>query len=90
MSQYNVDSHLLRSQDVSDERPGRRDPNVQERRSFIKYLQSIWPELKKVRWPSRKETFNYSLVVLLTLLLMLGIILLLDSAFSKGAIFFFK
>lgn len=90
MSDYNVENARLRPQDVRDRPVPNRDDHQGERPSLFGYFRSIWPELKKVVWPSRRETTNYSIVVLFTLILMLGIILMLDNAFSEGAVFLFK
>jgi preprotein translocase subunit SecE len=34
---------------------------------FKSFLQESWLEIKKVNWPSKRETIKYTLVVLLTL-----------------------
>ena len=41
-------------------------------------------------WPTRAEVINYSIVVLMALLLLTGIIFGLDYVFAKGVIFLFK
>lgn len=35
-----------------------------------KYFRNSWLEMKKVRWPNRTEMRNYTLIVLITVLLM--------------------
>ncbi len=37
--------------------------------SFFSFFGDSWGELKKVRWPSRKELVSYTIVVIVTVLL---------------------
>lgn len=37
--------------------------------SFFSFFSDSWGELKKVRWPSRKELISYTVVVIVTVLL---------------------
>lgn len=37
--------------------------------SFFSFFGDSWGELKKVRWPSRKELVSYTVVVIVTVLL---------------------
>lgn len=37
--------------------------------SFFSFFGDSWGELKKVRWPSRKELISYTIVVIFTVLL---------------------
>ena len=51
---------------------------------IITYLKASIEEMKKVTWPTKKETYNYTLLVIfisLGVALFLG---LLDIIFSKG------
>ncbi|KKR91765.1 MAG: Preprotein translocase, SecE subunit [Parcubacteria group bacterium GW2011_GWC2_42_12] len=51
---------------------------------IIEYLKASIEEMKKVAWPTKKETYNYTLLVIfisLGVALFLG---LLDIIFSKG------
>jgi preprotein translocase subunit SecE len=54
------------------------------------YLREVRTELRKVAWPTRAETRNYSTVVLVTLAFMLALIFGLDLGFSKFSEFLFK
>jgi preprotein translocase subunit SecE len=36
--------------------------------NFFSFFGDSWNELKKVRWPSRKELVSYTIVVLVTVL----------------------
>jgi preprotein translocase subunit SecE len=46
-------------------------------------------ELRKVAWPTRLEVRNYSIVVLVTLILLISLIFVLDYACSKSVLFLF-
>ncbi len=35
-------------------------------KKFINYFQGVWSELKKVTWPSKKEVFNHTIIVLVS------------------------
>jgi preprotein translocase subunit SecE len=51
---------------------------------IITYLKASIEEMKKVAWPTRKETYNYTLLVIFIsvgVALFLG---LLDLVFTKG------
>jgi preprotein translocase subunit SecE len=54
------------------------------------FLHEVTVELRKVAWPTRAETINYSTVVLITLILVIGLIFTLDYGFSVAARFLFK
>jgi preprotein translocase subunit SecE len=56
-------------------------------REFIKEVRA---ELRKVAWPTRAEVLNYSTVVLVTLILLMGLILVLDYGFAKAILVIFK
>ena len=49
-------------------------------RQFVREVRS---ELRKVAWPTRAETINYSIVVLVTLLIVMGFVFVVDWAFSN-------
>jgi preprotein translocase subunit SecE len=48
----------------------------------VKFLQSVWVELKKVHWPDRKQIIAYSSVVLLTVIVVAFLIWIADIAIS--------
>lgn len=54
----------------------------QERTSPGQFLREVRGELRKVAWPSRSETVNYSIVVLFTIVVLGAIIYGLDWVFS--------
>jgi len=63
---------------------------AKQRTAPAQFLREVRSELRKVAWPSRAEVVNYSTVVLVTLVLLIGLILALDYAFSKSVLFLFK
>ena len=63
----------------------RRQPSSgapQERTGFVQFLREVRNELRKVAWPSRSETINYSIVVLVTVIVLGAMIYGLDWVFS--------
>jgi preprotein translocase subunit SecE len=54
------------------------------------FLHEVNVEMRKVAWPTRETTINYSVVVLVTLAILMALIFGLDLAFSKLALFLFK
>ena len=51
---------------------------------IIAYFKSAWAEIKKVSWPTKKETYNYTLLVIgisLGTAIFLGA---LDALFTVG------
>ncbi len=54
------------------------------------FLHEVNVELRKVAWPTREETANYSIVVFLALAVLMALIFGLDLGFSKLASYLFK
>jgi preprotein translocase subunit SecE len=54
------------------------------------FLHEVNVEMRKVAWPTRKETINYSSVVFVTLTALMALIFGLDYAFNHLAIYLFK
>jgi preprotein translocase SecE subunit len=54
------------------------------------FLHEVNVEMRKVAWPTRETTINYSIVVLVTLAILMAIIFALDLGFSNLAMFLFK
>ena len=63
---------------------------TKERVGPSEYARQVRAELRKVAWTTRAEVINYSVVVLMALLLMTAIIFGLDYVFAKAVIFLFK
>ena len=69
-------------------RPTPRPPS--ERTKPGEYLRQVRAELRKVAWPTRAEVANYSVIVLVALVILTGLIFGLDWLFGKGVLFLFK
>ena len=75
----------------AERRPARPVAGAPRRRTTPRqFLHEVNVEMRKVAWPTRSETINYSTVVFLTLAILMALIFGLDVAFSKLAIFLFK
>ena len=49
----------------------------------IEFFKESWQELKKVHWPSRKETYAATAVVIILVLIMVGYLALIDYALTR-------
>ena len=54
----------------------------QERTGLFQFLREVRNELRKVAWPSRSETVNYSIIVLVTIIVLGSMIYGFDWVFS--------
>jgi preprotein translocase subunit SecE len=48
------------------------------------FLSEVWAELKKTTWPSRKEVYGTTLVVIVTVLICAFYLWVVDLFLSKG------
>ena len=73
----------------ADGAPARREPSrpaakpATERTKPKQFVTEVRSELKKVAWPNRAEVTNYTIVVLITLILMTALTFGLDFVFAK-------
>lgn len=59
-------------------------PKPKEQRTTApQFLREVRAELRKVVWPTRSETINYSLIVLVTLIFFTALIFAVDWVFSE-------
>ena len=73
------------------ERPPRPAPKpVSQRTSPAEFAREVRGELRKIAWPTRAETANYSTIVFITLAVLMALIFVLDYAFGKFSLFLFK
>jgi preprotein translocase subunit SecE len=80
-----------RRPEPQEKRPTRPAAGAPRRRTSPRqFLHEVNVELRKVAWPTRAETINYSTVVFITLTVLMALIFVLDLLFSKLAIFLFK
>ncbi len=50
----------------------------------VQFVEESWQELKKVHWPSRKETYAATLVVIILVILIAGYLALVDLGLTKA------
>jgi preprotein translocase subunit SecE len=58
-------------------------PKRKERTSLRVFLREVRGELKRVAWPTRREVALYSIVVLVTVVLMTVYVFALDQGFGR-------
>lgn len=63
-------------------KPKKSDVNQGLFGKFVEYLKGAWEELKQVRWPTRKMTWELTIAVLGFSALFVVFILLLDALFK--------
>jgi preprotein translocase subunit SecE len=62
---------------------------VKERTSPRQYLREVRGELRKVAWPTKEEVTRYSIIVLITVVILTSYIFGLDYLFAKFVFFLF-
>ena len=55
----------------------------EQRTTPMQFVREVRTELRKVAWPTRSEVINYSIIVLVTVVILTTLIALLDIAFSE-------
>jgi preprotein translocase subunit SecE len=68
---------------VASRRETRTSSPKERRSSPTEYVREVRSELRKVAWPTRSEVVNYTIVVLITVLVLTGFIFLLDFVFGE-------
>ena len=56
----------------------------------VTFLREVRGELRRVAWPTRPETLNSAVVVLVAVVVLTAAIFGLDTAFSKFVLYLFK
>ncbi|WP_017603869.1 preprotein translocase subunit SecE [Nocardiopsis alkaliphila] len=69
------------TQTDADAKPGK-EPT--RRTGPVTFTKQVVGELRKVRWPTRKELVTYTIVVLVFVLIVLAYVSLLDFAFGEA------
>jgi preprotein translocase subunit SecE len=64
-------------------RRGPQTPRTKERTSPRQFVHEVRSELRKVAWPTRSETINYSIIVVVTLVVFTLLIFGIDWVFSE-------
>ena len=65
-------------------------PTKDARTGPVQFLREVRGELRKVAWPSRAETVNYSIIVLITVVVLTTYIATLDFAFGEAVFKLFE
>ena len=70
----------------------RRAPAQQqrERTGPVEFAREVRSELRKVAWPTRSETVNYSLITIITLIVFTLVIFGIDWVFSEAVLKLFN
>jgi preprotein translocase subunit SecE len=58
-------------------------PTREERTRPTQFVKEVRSELRKVAWPTRQETFRYTIIVLVTVIVLTALIAGLDWLFSE-------
>jgi preprotein translocase subunit SecE len=81
---------LMARQQKAQEKPqpaARRPVQPEQRKKRVpprQFLREVRQELKKVDWPTRKELFAYTIVVLVSVVVLTSFVFVLDFLFSKA------
>ena len=58
-------------------------PPKEERTGPVQFVREVRGELRKVAWPTRQETIRYTIIVLVTVIVLTAFIAGLDWVFSE-------
>ncbi len=76
---------------VAQRRPTPPRPKPAEQRTTPgSFLRETRAEMRQVAWPNKTEVINYSTVVLVTLVLLIGLIFALNYGAAKGVFYLFR
>jgi len=67
-------------------KPSSKEPRV----GAGEFLREVRAELRKVAWPTKSETLNYSLIVFITLVVLTGLVFAIDWVFSNAVLKLFE
>jgi preprotein translocase subunit SecE len=77
--------------EASDGSKRKREPvAVEERTGPVQFTREVRSELRKVSWPNRTEVINYSIVVLITVIILTLFIGTIDWVFSTFVLELFE
>ena len=85
----NRETKRMMERDKKREAASRRPPAPEQRKKRAgprQFFREVRQELKKVAWPSRKELLSYTLVVLVTVVILTSFVFALDFLISKGVL----
>ena len=64
-------------------------PERKKRAGPRQFLREVRQELRKVAWPSRRELLAYTMVVLVSVIILTSFVFVLDLLISKGILLVF-
>lgn len=64
-------------------------PQKRERTKPRQFIKEVFAELKKVAWPKRQETIAYSIVVLVSVIVIAALIFAMDFVFTEAVLALF-
>jgi preprotein translocase subunit SecE len=65
-------------------------PTKEQRANPAQFVREVRGELRKVAWPTRSETINYSIIVLVAVVLLTSYVAALDYGFGDLLLKLFK
>ena len=65
-----------------------REGNVFQR--FRQFLREVRAEMRKVNWPTRAETTNYSIIVFITVVVLTALIAAVDFGLAKAVLWIYE
>ena len=71
---------------VRERRQPQQASHNEERAGFTQFAREVRSELRKVVWPPRSETTNYTVVVVITIVAITAIVAGLDWLFSQSVL----
>ena len=71
---------------VRERRHPQQASHTEERAGFTEFAREVRSELRKVVWPTRSETTNYTVVVVITIVAITAIVAGLDWLFSQSVL----
>jgi len=57
---------------------------VNKLKQFRQFVVEVWAELKKTTWPSRREVYGTTVVVIVTVLICASFLWVVDMFLNKG------
>src|SRR5688500_14854272 len=78
-----ADGEPAKAQPQQRQRPAPRTEAKEERTSPRQFLKEVRGELRKVAWPTRAEVVNYSIIVLVAVVVLTAFIALVDFGVAE-------
>ena len=64
-------------------------PPTEERTTPVQFVREVRGELRKVAWPTREEVRNYSIIVLIAVVLVTTMVAVLDYVFGLSVLWLY-